>query len=108
MSEVTLKQIVGQFRDGRGKVHRVGHDMDFVLLDGRAIATINRQPGAPIKLYGNVYLTPSEKRAVEEAIAAERGGLRPSEIKTEIALPGELLDDEEDLDEGEETEVDSE
>lgn len=106
--EVTLKQIVGQFRDNRGKVHRVGHDMDFVLLDGRAIATINRVPGAPIKLYGNVYLTPSEKRAVEDAIAAERGGLKPSEIKNEIPLPGELLDDEEDLDEGEETEVDGE
>ena len=110
--KVELRQVIGKFRDSLGRVRRVGHDMDFLLLDGQAIATMNQVPGAPIKLYAGVALTPAEKSAVEEAIAAKRGGLKPSAIRNEIVLPGELLDDEDELDElveaGEETEVDGE
>lgn len=106
MPSVELKQIVGQFCDPRGQVRRVGWDMDYLILDGRAIATINQQPGAPIKLYAGVALTPSEKTAVEKCLADSPRGEKPSKIVSDFELPGGLLDDEDD--EGEETEVDGE
>jgi hypothetical protein len=95
--QVELRQLIGKFADSDGKVRRVAWNMDFVLLDGRAIATINRVPGAPIGLYPGVMLTERQRNAVSDAIAAERDGQAPASIRGPIEVPYELLDDEDDL-----------
>jgi len=95
---IELRQVIGKFQEpASGKVRRVGWDMDFLIMDGRAIATINRVPGAPIGLYPGVMLTPAEKTAVENAIAKARGGKKPAKIGTPVEVPYELLDDEDEL-----------
>lgn len=80
-----------------GKVRRVGWNMDQVLLDGRQIATINRVPGSAIGLFAGVLLSPSEKAAVEDAIAEKRQGKKPAFIGTPVELPYEILDDEDEV-----------
>lgn len=96
MPQVELRRLVGQFRDSHsGKVRNVGWNMDQLLLDGKQIAMINRVPGAPIGLFSGVMLTPAETKAVEDAIAKERGGAKPSKIGTPVQVDYEILDDEE-------------
>lgn len=109
MSKVELKRLVGKrVNPANGVLQTVGWNMDQLFLDGRQIAVINQRPGAAIGLFPGVELTPSQRKAVEAAIAAERGGLKPSKIGSPIELPYELLDSEPD-DEGEEgTDVDDE
>lgn len=103
MSTVELRQIIGQFREhDTGKVRSIAHDMDILLLDGYQIATINHVPGAAIRLLGDSALTPSQENAVMAAVAAERGGVRPSRIIATMRIPGEFVDDE---DEGADTEL---
>jgi hypothetical protein len=97
MSKVELRQIVGETRI-RGVVHRIKHDMDILLLDDRQIATINHVPGAAIRLLDSTALSPSQEETVMQAVAAERGGVRPSRIVATLRLPGELVDDEETTD----------
>ncbi len=104
MSTVELRQIVGETR-WKGKVIRIAHDMDILLLDDYQIATINHVPGAAIRLLDDTALTPSQEEAVMSTVAAARGGVRPSKIIATMRMPGEILDD---YDEGEETEVDDE
>lgn len=101
MSTVELRQIIGETRI-KGVVRRIAHDMDILLLDGKQIATINRVPGASIRLLGSSALTPSQEEAVMTAVAAKRGGVRPSRIIAAFRIPGEFVD------EGEETEVEDE
>lgn len=102
MQTVEIKQLVGQFRESAtGKVRNIGWNMDRVFLGGRQIATINRVPGAAIGLFSGVLLTSAERTAIETAIAAVRGGVKPCKIGGPIDLPYELLDDEDtDTDEG--------
>jgi hypothetical protein len=96
--QVELRQMIGKYSEPTtGKVCRVGWDIDFVLLDGKAVATINRVPGAAVGLYAGVQLTQSQKAAVEEAVATARGGTKPSKIGGPVDVPFELLDDEDDL-----------
>lgn len=96
MAEVSLKQLVGNRRDPRtGRIFRIGWNMDFLMLGGKAIATINRVPGAAVGLYPGVMLTPSERTAVEEAVAAARNGVKPVSIGGPIEVNYEVLDDEE-------------
>lgn len=94
---VELRQVIGEYFDrSANKVRRVAWDMDILLLDGKQIATINRVAGAPIALLSGVMLTPSQKQAVEEAIAAARGGKKPASIDSPVQTGGGvLLDDEE-------------
>jgi hypothetical protein len=106
MSTVELRQIIGETRID-GVVRRIKHDMDILLLDGKQIATINHVPGAAIRLLGSSALTPSQENAVMSAVAAERGGVRPSKIIATLRIPGEFVDDEEFGGE-EETDVDNE
>ena len=96
--QIELRQLIGNVRDPRiDKVRRVGRDMDFLMLNGRAVATINRVPGASIGLYPGVMLSPAEKVAISEAVAAQRGGIPPASIKEPIQVPYEVLDDEEEI-----------
>lgn len=93
---VELRQLVGEYRDlETGKVRRAAWNMDQLFLNGRQIATINRVPGAPIGLLSGAVLTAKEREAVENAVAAARGGVKPGKIDSAIELPFELLDDEE-------------
>jgi hypothetical protein len=95
MATVELKRLVGKFAEPTtGKVRTVGWDMDQLFLNGRQIATINRVPGAPIGLFTDVLLTPSDRQAVEAEVAKARGGVKPAKIGSPIELPYELLDDE--------------
>jgi hypothetical protein len=94
--QVELRQLIGKFADSDGKVRRVAWNMDFVLLDGRAIATINRVPGAPIGLYPGVSLTARQRAAVVEAIKDSRGQ-EPASIRGPVEVPYELLDDEDEI-----------
>ncbi len=96
MSTVELQQIIGETRIG-GVVRKIAHDMDILFLDGRQIATINHVPGAAIRLLGSAALTPSQENAVLEAVAKERGGVRPSKIIATTRIPGEFVDDEDDI-----------
>jgi hypothetical protein len=97
MATVELKQLVGHFRDPRtGNLRRAGWNMDQLFLNGRQIATINRVPGSPVGLMAGVMLTGGEQKAVEDAIAAARGGVKPSSIRGAIEMPFELLDDDDD------------
>lgn len=99
MSTVELRQIIGETRID-GVVRKIAHDMDILLLDGRQIATINHVPGAAIRLLGSSALTPSQESAVCSAVAAARGGVKPSKIIATVRIPGEFVDDEgEELDE---------
>ncbi len=98
MSTVELRQIIGETRIN-GFVRKIAHDMDILLLDGRQIATINHVPGAAIRLLGSSALTPSQEQAVMSAVAAERGGVRPSRIIATVRIPGEFVDEEEDTEE---------
>jgi hypothetical protein len=108
MSKVELRQIIGETRI-KGVVRKIAHDMDILLLDGLQIATINHVPGAAIRLLGSTPLTPSQEEAVMRAVAAERGGVRPSKIIATMRIPGEFVDDEDEGDtEEEETELDGE
>lgn len=107
MSTVELRQIIGETRI-KGVVRKIAHDMDILLLDGMQIATINHVPGAAIRLLSDSMLSPSQEEAVMQAVAAKRGGVRPSKIIATLRVPGEFVDDEPELDEGEETEVDDE
>lgn len=97
MSTVELRQIIGETRIN-GAVYRVAHDMDILLLDGRQIATINRVDGAAIKLLPGTVLSPSQEKAVNDAIAKERNGIPPKKIFGGIVLPGKVIDDETELD----------
>ncbi len=97
MSTVELRQIIGETRI-KNEVVRLKHDMDILLLNGRQIATINHVPGAAIKLLPGTVLTPSEEKAVVEEIAKARGGVHPKQIFGNITLPGELVEDETELD----------
>jgi hypothetical protein len=95
--QVELRQLIGKFADSDGRVRRVAWDMDFVLLDGKAVATINRVPGAPIGLYPGVLLTAKQRAAVVEAIKNSPRGKEPASIRGPIEVPYEMLDDEDDL-----------
>jgi hypothetical protein len=99
MSKIELRQIIGETRMD-GVVRRIAHDMDILLLDGYQIATINHVPGAAIRLLSSAALTPSQENAVMSAVAAQRGGVRPSKIIATTRIPGEFVDDE-----GEDTEL---
>lgn len=97
MSKVELRQVIGKFLDkATGRVRSIAWDMDILMLDGTQIATINRVPGAAIRLLAGVMLSPAQRAAVEFAIAAARGGVKPSKIITPVPLNGELIDDEDD------------
>ncbi len=98
MSNIELRQIIGETRIN-GAVRKIARDMDILLLDGMQIATINHVPGASIRLLSNTALTPSQEQEVLTAIAAERGGVKPSRIIGNLRIHGEYLD---------ETEVDDE
>jgi hypothetical protein len=96
--QVELRQVIGTFWDRKAnKQRRVAWDMDILLLNGKQIATINRVPGAAVGLLTGTELTPSEKIAVENAVAEARGGVKPCAINTPVKMPYELLDDEDDL-----------
>ena len=103
MSTVELRQIIGT-NCINGVIKQWAHDMDILLLDGMQIATINHVPGAAIRLLGSAALAPAQEEAVMTAVAAARGGVRPSRIIATVRLPGEPVDDEGDI----ETEVDDE
>ncbi len=105
MSTVELRQIIGETRI-KGKLCKIAHDMDILLLDGRQIATINQVPGAAIRLMSSTALSPSQEESVKVAVAAKRGGVRPSRIVATLRLPGELVDDEVSEDDGGEEETD--
>lgn len=95
--QVELRPLIGKFWDRRaGKQRRVAWDMDQLLLNGKQIATINRVPGSAIALLSGAQLTPSEKVAVEQAVAEARGGVKPRAINTPVKMPYQLLDDEDD------------
>jgi hypothetical protein len=95
--QVELRQVIGKFWDRKANKHRrVAWDMDILLLNGKQIATINRTPGAAIGLMSHAQLTLSELVAVENAVAAARGGVKPCAINTPVKMPYELLDDEDD------------
>jgi hypothetical protein len=102
---VELRQIIGETRIN-GVVRKIAHDMDILLMDGRQIATINHVPGAAICLLSGTAITPSQEEAVMKAVAAERGGVRPSKIIAGFRIGGEFVDDEDD--ELEETDSDDE
>jgi hypothetical protein len=95
--QVELRQLIGKFADSDGKVRRVGWDMDFVLVDGKAVATINRVPGAPIGLYPGVSLTDKQRAAVVDAIKNSPRGQEPASIRGPVEVPYELLDDEDEI-----------
>ncbi len=90
-STVELRQIIGETRI-KGVVQKIAHDMDILLLDGFQIATINHVPGAAIRLLSSSALTPSQEEAVMCAVAAERGGVRPSRIIATARIPGEFVE----------------
>lgn len=94
MAQVELRRLIGQFRDGNGKLRRLGWNIDQLFLNGRQIATINRVPGSPVGLMAGVLLTAAEHAEVERTIAKARGGVKPASIGGAIELPYELLDDE--------------
>jgi hypothetical protein len=95
MSQVELRQVVGSFIDRNvNRIRRIAWDMDILMLDGKQIATINRVPGAAIGLMAGVLLSESQREAVATAVAAARGGVRPSNIKAPVPIRGEVLDDE--------------
>ncbi len=93
MSTVELRQIIGETRIN-GEVRKIAHDMDILLLDGKQIATINHVPGAAIRLLGSSALTPSQEEAVMNAVAEQRGGVRPSRIIATARIPGEFVDED--------------
>ncbi len=97
MSKVELRQLIGETRI-KNEIVRIKHDMDILLLNGRQIATINHVPGAAIKLLPGNVLSPSEEKAVLEEVAKARGGVRPKQIFGNITLPGELVEDETEID----------
>lgn len=100
MSNVELRQVVGNTTDSTGKLLRYAWNMDLLLLDGRQIATINRVPGAAIGLIPGVQLTTSQRTAVENAVAAARGGVKPASIggPAQVLMDAVLLDDEDEDD----------
>lgn len=101
---VELKQVTGRFRKNDGTVVRVGWDQDKVFLDGRWLATINRQPGNPF--WVSELLSESQIAEVSAAVAKARGGVPPAWIKSHAEIKGAtVLDDEEDT-EGDDTETD--
>ncbi len=101
---VELKQVIGRFRKNDGTICRVAWDQDKVFLNGRWLATINRQPGNPF--WVSELLSESQIEEVMEAVAAQRGGVRPAWVKSHAEIKGAtVLDDEEDT-EGEDTETD--
>lgn len=102
---VELRPVVGSFRDSdTGKIRKIKWDMDLLLYNGKQIATIDKVPGHPVRLLTQSGpFSASQLNEISEAIAAEREGVPPSEIKLPFKINGEVLDDE---DEGEETEVD--
>lgn len=115
MSEpvVKLYPLIGEYFDSvANKIRRVKWDQEKLHLNGRQIAVISTRPGAPIGLLGGVTVTPKERDAIARVVAAARGGVPPAKIGEQVKLPYELLDDDDDeLDEvevGEETEVDGE
>lgn len=101
---VEIKQVVGRFRNSDGSVVRVGWDHDKVYLDGRFLATINRQPGNPF--WVRELLSESQIAEVSKAVAAVRGGVPPKWIKSHLQGNGVILDDEVEDSEGDDTETD--
>lgn len=89
-----LRQVIGKYRDASGRVRRIGWDMDVLILDGKQISTINRVPGSVIFLMDGFLLTPGERKAIEDEVAKARGGVKPRDIKAPLAVPYQLLDDE--------------
>lgn len=77
-------------------------DNEILMFKGRQIATISKRPGASIGLLSGVHLSTSDMKEVTDAVAAARGGVQPETIKEQIDLPYEILDDEEETDEGDE------
>jgi hypothetical protein len=109
MPTVELKRLVGQFREAAtGKVRSgAWNGIERVFLNGRQIATINKVPGSPVGLLAGTMLTPAEVEAVSNAIAAQRGGVKPSRIGGPREELFELLDDAVEMDnEGDDTETD--
>lgn len=109
MPNVELRRLVGQLRDQRtGKVRNVGWNMDQLFLDGKQIATINHVPGASVGLMQGVLLSAAEREAVQLAIAAKRGGVKPASIRGAISVDFEILDDADVEDDTNVDEVDGE
>lgn len=99
--KVEITQLIGEFRElSTGRIRRAAWNMDRLWVNGRQVATINRVPGAPIGLLGGANLTPSEIAEVERVVAAARGGVKPSKIGGPDPQLYQLLDDE-----GEDTEL---
>ncbi len=101
---VEIKQIVGRFRKPDGSIGRIGWDHDKVYLNGKFLATINRQPG--YAFWVRELLSESQISEVSKAVAAVRGGVAPAWIKNRLQGNGVLLDDEAADSEGEDTETD--
>lgn len=92
---VEIKQLIGQFREPRtGAVRSLAWEMDRVFLNGVQVATINRVPGSPVGTFPGTMLTASQVEAIADAVAAVRGGVKPSKVSGPTTLAYQLLDEE--------------
>jgi len=97
MPEVKIYQLLGKTAGPGGRILTIKWpDIEVLHLNGREIAKIKTKPGAEIGLHSGVLLTPAEKSAIEKAVAAARGGVKPSRIIGPAELPYEIIDDDTD------------
>lgn len=97
--DVKIYPLLGKTVGPGGRVLTVKWpDIEVLHLNGREIAKLKTKPGAAIGLHADVLLTPAEKAAIETAVAAARGGVKPEKISGPAEVPYEVVDDVTDLD----------